>query len=429
MKKLSYDYVKKYIESFGFKLISSEYKNATSKLKIQCKKGHIFERTYIKFKQTQNCPICNRTKKLTIEEVKSYVENIGYELLSNEYKNNESKLKVRCDESHEFYTTYGRLSQGKRCEICSRKKASQKRKFSLKYVKNYVESFGYELLSEEYKGCADKLKLRCPKGHIFYKSFSKFKSGQRCTICSNKNRFDKLKLSFDDVKKYIMSFGYILLSEEYINNHSKLKIKCPNNHIFNMAYNDFKSGRRCPTCANINTSNRMKHDYFYVKSYVEILGLKLLSKEYQNNYDELKIKCDKGHVFYKSFSNLKSYPNCPLCNKKYKGEDYIADFLESNSIKYISQYRFNDCKFKKKLSFDFYLPDYNILIEYDGRQHYEVVDHFGGFDGFVDTKIRDTVKNIYCKDNNIKLIRIPYWEFDNIENIIVTEINKLHKIS
>ena len=91
------------------------------------------------------------------------------------------------------------------------------------------------------------------------------------------------------------------------------------------------------------------------------------------------------------------------------------------------QYKFDDCKFKYVLPFDFYLPQYNCCIEFDGEQHYKIIKHFGGFDKFVDTKIRDTIKNEYCKNNDIKLIRISYWNFNNIEKILKNEL-ELNKI-
>ena len=97
-------------------------------------------------------------------------------------------------------------------------------------------------------------------------------------------------------------------------------------------------------------------------------------------------------------------------------------YLEKINTDYEMQYRFKDCKFKYTLPFDFYLPQYNCCIEFDGKQHYQIVKHFGGLDEFIDTKIRDTIKNIYCQQNNIKLIRIPYWEFDRIEEILEFEI-------
>ena len=100
----------------------------------------------------------------------------------------------------------------------------------------------------------------------------------------------------------------------------------------------------------------------------------------------------------------------------------MAKYLDSRNIKYESQYKFNDCKSKTKLPFDFYIPSKNIVIEYDGRQHFEPIDYFGGFNSFVEGKIRDTIKTIYCKENNIKLIRIAYWDFDNIEEILEKEL-------
>ena len=95
----------------------------------------------------------------------------------------------------------------------------------------------------------------------------------------------------------------------------------------------------------------------------------------------------------------------------------------NHNVKYKKQYKFKDCKFKRQLPFDFYLPDYNVLIEFDGLQHCVIKQYFGGYEGFVDTKIRDTIKNIYCKENNIKLIRISYNELKNINNILNKELN------
>lgn len=127
------------------------------------------------------------------------------------------------------------------------------------------------------------------------------------------------------------------------------------------------------------------------------------------------------------FSNFKGNSHkkgtrCPYCHE-FSGEKEISKILSKMNIKYKIQYKFEDCSYKSHLKFDFYLPDYNCCIEYDGIQHFEIVEWFGGLDSFIKTKIRDTVKNEYCKKNNIKLIRIPYWEFDNIENIIVNELN------
>jgi very-short-patch-repair endonuclease len=83
----------------------------------------------------------------------------------------------------------------------------------------------------------------------------------------------------------------------------------------------------------------------------------------------------------------------------------------------------------KKLKFDFYLPNYNLCIEYDGRQHFEPIDFFGGEKNFEIIKKRDKIKNEYCLNNNIHLIRIPYNEYKNINSILHNEIKKAVKIN
>jgi very-short-patch-repair endonuclease len=109
---------------------------------------------------------------------------------------------------------------------------------------------------------------------------------------------------------------------------------------------------------------------------------------------------------------------CPKCRES-KGEKSIFKWLKNNGIYVIQEYKFGDCRDKRKLPFDFYLPDYNVCIEYDGEQHHTVrTNFFGGNDKFKQLKRRDKIKTKYCKDNNIYLLRIPYWDFNNIEQIL-----------
>jgi very-short-patch-repair endonuclease len=90
--------------------------------------------------------------------------------------------------------------------------------------------------------------------------------------------------------------------------------------------------------------------------------------------------------------------------------------LIDNHITYFSQKTFEDCRNINVLPFDFYLPEFNTCIEFDGRQHFEVVDAFGGIKDFEKLKINDIIKNKYCSDNGIRLIRI---KFNNIKNDIL----------
>ena len=120
--------------------------------------------------------------------------------------------------------------------------------------------------------------------------------------------------------------------------------------------------------------------------------------------------------------NLHKPPNkhlnsrgCPNCSNS-KGALKIKNILDINNIEYFQEMRFNDCRNKNSLPFDFYLPEYKTCIEFDGLQHFESIDYWGGEERLNYIKKNDNIKNEYCKDNNIKLIRVPYYEINNIED-------------
>jgi len=92
------------------------------------------------------------------------------------------------------------------------------------------------------------------------------------------------------------------------------------------------------------------------------------------------------------------------------GEVLIVDFFDKNEIKYIYNKSLKDCISSSKLRFDFYLPDFNVCIEFDGIQHFQPVAPFGGMEEFEKLKIRDEIKNKWCEVNNIKLVRFNYLQ-------------------
>lgn len=113
---------------------------------------------------------------------------------------------------------------------------------------------------------------------------------------------------------------------------------------------------------------------------------------------------------------------CPICQES-KGEVAVAKTLDKLNINYKKQVRFTECRDKKPLPFDFHIIDQKILIEYQGLQHYEPVN-FGGdyIQEFESIKKRDSIKLSWCVKNGYKLVLIPYWQKDNIQNIIEREV-------
>ena len=282
------------------------------------------------------------------------------------------------------------------------------KKYDYNYVKEYVENFGYILLSKEYKNNSTPLEMMCPNGHLCKISFANFKNkNRRCSRCNGNGKYTE-----EEIKIMLEKEGYILLSK-YKNANSEIIVKCNHGHIWKASWGKFQSGRRCHYCSGKFNS------YETIKELIESEdGYTLLSKECNQLRDKVKIQCKHGHIYEVMVENFKSGRRCPYCNES-KGEKEIGKILKKYGIDFKSQYKFENCKFYKKLPFDFYLPQYNICIEYDGEFHYKMIM---GFNEFVNGKIRDTIKTIYCKENEIKLIRIPYWDFDNIEEILCKEL-------
>ena len=122
--------------------------------------------------------------------------------------------------------------------------------------------------------------------------------------------------------------------------------------------------------------------------------------------------CDCGNKKIVQSSRLKSGDtNSCGCINYSIGENNIALLLKQNDIIFYQEYSFSEIP---KMRYDFYLPDYNRLIEFDGKQHYGIVDFFGGEEEFLRRQKNDNIKNEYAISHNIDLVRIPYWERDNI---------------
>ena len=133
--------------------------------------------------------------------------------------------------------------------------------------------------------------------------------------------------------------------------------------------------------------------------------------------------CDCGNSFITTAHRLKQ-GNTQSCGCLIsKGENKIKELLTLMGIEYLSQYSFDDLKDISLLRFDFYLPKFNILIEYQGEQHYKNKGTWGGEEGFKDRIKKDNMKRNYCSKNNIKLIEIPYWDYNKLcEDYFINEL-------
>ena len=143
-----------------------------------------------------------------------------------------------------------------------------------------------------------------------------------------------------------------------------------------------------------------------------LVAIKPTDKRCSNGSVIWLCKCDCGNFTEVSVGQLMRQHTLSCgCRHQSKWEMFISDFLVFLNVNFQSQKRFNDCRNKKQsdtLPFDFYLPDYNVCIEYDGEHHFHPMEMWGGYEKFVIYKENDNIKNEYCKNNNITLLRLPY---------------------
>lgn len=201
--------------------------------------------------------------------------------------------------------------------------------------------------------------------------------------------------------------GLDLPVEEYKGAKIKIKHKCKDGHIYYQRPDSHLRREKCSKCNSIkmNMLRRKTSEKYYQECKEKSLDLPI--EDYINSSTKIKHKCSKGHIYEQTPSDHLQKYGCPICNESH-GERFIRNYLNKNNIKYITQKRFHDLKDKTYLSYDFYLPSYNTLIEYQGKQHYESIDYFGGEKQFNKQRLHDELKREYAKDNGYKLLELKY---------------------
>jgi len=185
-------------------------------------------------------------KKLTIEYVRSEFEKEGYVLLSDVYYNVNTPLEFKCPNGHTHKIAFSCWRKGQRCAKCT----YDSLRLDLEYVKKSFEKERYILVDDYYINSLTKIALICPNGHNIQMTWSNWKKGHRCKYCAKNVRFN-----IEFIKESFEKEGYTLLSDEYVNNHTKLDYICSKSHKHSITFTDwYNGGYRCPTCYAIKIS-------------------------------------------------------------------------------------------------------------------------------------------------------------------------------
>lgn len=334
----------------------------------------------------------------------------------DKYINSSTKIKHRCL-IHDVYwnITPNNALGGKGCPECHKERSAKSRMHTHEwYVSELKQKNPMVEVVGVYSGYNVPIEHHCLIHDVYWNATPcNVLAGKGCKECMKEKVGKKLVKQHDAyVEELAIKNPTVEVVEEYINSQTPILHHCLIHDVYwKMSPANALNGQRCAKCkeeALRNTFAKSHGQYVdevaIVNPDIEVVG------EYHNAYTPILHRClIDGNEWIASPTCILMGKGCPVC-KESSGERKVRLWLEKRQIDYIREKSFDDCRDKNPLPFDFYLPDYNTLIEVQGQQHYHPVDIFGGEKVFELQKEHDKIKADYCKSNDIRLLRIAYYE-------------------
>jgi len=432
-----------------------KYINSTEKSIIICPIHGEFLKNQNKHISGQGCPKCRnkrKTKKhvFSAEDIErnkiNFIKNANdkynfkYNYSEFDYVGYDIPSKIICPIHGLFFKSlHYHITSKYGCPKCG----NDGREFlKFKYDQNsfieksnIIHNYKYDYSQSIYNGTTKEIEIICP-------SHGKFKlkrsiehicvKSRGCPKCGVKSRGKIYKLSQEDLLKKLNHNKYDYSLMEYVNMKEKVKIVCK---IHNLAFEQsldshISKNSGCPICAKESNNKKKigKTKVIFIKRRKEIHGNKYDYSKFLYNGVDISgiIICPyHGEFLQDPYHHTNRRQGCPNCSESI-GEREVSSTLIKYGLKFITQKRFKNCKDKNPLPFDFYLTEFNMCIEYDGEQHYIAPSSMCGkvftkeesIKIFEYTKKHDRMKDEYCHSNDIKLLRISYLDFNNIEAIL-----------
>lgn len=417
-KKLTQEeFIEKAIAKHGdeFDYSKTRYVKSSEKVIITCKKHGDFQIKPNNFLMGSKCKYCIAKPKLNTPEFikraeEKYGNRFNYDKVNYIYSH--TKVTITCNIHGDFEMTPSNFLKGNYFNGCRKRKKFTPEVIIKEAKKIHGDTYDYSNIKFLKKNI---IIINCRKHGEFKQNFHSHITGSGCVKCLN-----NVPTQEEFIERLISKRGneYDYSLVKYVNSRTPIEISCSIHGVFKQTPRNHLYGGKCPICLELE---KITTETFIERS-ISIHGNKY-------NYDKVKytdckgmvqITCDMHGDFLQRADIHLAGSGCPTCNKS-KGELKIRKILENKNIQFIPQKKFPDCKDIKTLAFDFYVPKLNLCIEFDGKQHFEIVEYFGGEKEFKLIQKRDEIKNNYCRDNNIKLLRIRYDQ--DIIEILDKELN------
>lgn len=411
------------------------YKNKKSKIIVTCSIHGDFEVLAGSCFKKLTCPKCNlEQRKQDFIKKATDIHNGKYDYSKVIYITGKKPVEIICPIHGSFFQCPSDHLKGWGCSKCSGKHKPTTKEW-VDSVKNLYNG-KYDLSKVEYVDNKTPVTVICPEHGKFYPIPNNYRKGvsgcPKCNDVKKHERYSKTTEQFIEEAKIIHGSKYDYSKVEYVSKDKPVTIICQKHGAFKQRPSIHLSGSNCPICMieQKAESQRIGYDTFINRANAIHENFYDYSKSsFINTDDKTCIICPEHGKFWQVVANHLRGGGCPQCRNKNQSKLYrkLIDKFPDILIEYEKHLPWLGLQ-----SLDIYVPKYNIGVEYDGLQHYESVECFGGEKTFLATVERDKRKDLLCKENNCKLFRIKYdytdSDFDelirNIQNIINDEINE-----
>lgn len=410
LQQKHYDELCQIAESRNYRVISPSYEGWDVKIQFQCPVGHLFEMQSPKFKAGQNCSKCMGVCPIQAkEELQSQVLQRGYELI-DEYVNNKTSIRIKCNMGHILSMKPYNFKQGKGCRKCAGSCPVQ----AEERFRKFAMDRRYQIVGQ-YLNTQTKIELICPNHHTLWITPNNFVSKQNgCPKCAN-----LCPVQGEENFRSKAAERHFKVTGFYVNTATKVDLICSAGHSFQLRPNCLISnGTGCPRCAGLcpiqaakNLQQKTLEDKY------------ILLDTYINNHTCVRMQCPQGHTFSITPKDYLVGHRCSTCVESY-GEQLVRNALDHLKIPFSKNHRFGFLP-TRKYDFAFTIAEKVIVIEWDGVQHFEFREKFHrDHNEFEEKQEIDVLKTQKAVDHGYKVIRIDYTWINKPVSEIAAFIHK-----
>jgi uncharacterized protein YcgL (UPF0745 family) len=399
-----------------------DYVNNRKKVIITCKKHGDFEQFPPVHLRGCGCLECSGLKKKTTEifiKEANKIHNHKFDYDKVDYVNSSKKVIITCKKHGDFQQLPGTHLRGAGCLECSGLKKKTTEIFIKEANKIHNHKFVYDKV--DYVNNRKKVIIICKKHGDFEQIPDDHLRGFGCSECSGyrKKTSEKFIIEANNIHNYKFDYDKV----DYVNNKKKVIITCKKHGDFEQVPKEHLRGFGCLECCGCKkkTSEKFIEEANKIHNY----NFNYDKVDYVTKSERVIITCKKHGDFEQLASVHLKGCGCPKCNSS-TGEKLIMEVLKKMNVRFVHQYKFEDCIHKYQLPFDFavFIDDKIKLIEFHGEQHYMYKHFFHKKNGREESIVRDKIKLDYAIVNKIDLLVIPYTEIDNIEPLLIDFLDK-----